>query len=110
MCNLKYLQLNQQNSKKQIRITTSRLVTFAATKPKAMMYRTGCSSYTCCTDFWYIVKAGIRTMENGIIGESTLVPYRNKTVSKELCVLIVRETEKLLCNNFSDFSILPYNI
>lgn len=51
------------------------MVTFAATNPKARIYKAGWFWYISCVDFWYIIKAGTNTIENGIIGERTLVPW-----------------------------------
>jgi hypothetical protein len=52
------------------------LVTFAVTIPNVKIYSEGCISKISCVDFCDIMKAGITTKENGIIGDKTLVPLR----------------------------------
>lgn len=54
--------------------TTSLFVIFAATIPKVKIYNAGWFSNMLSVDFSDIIKAGITTENNGIIGDITLVP------------------------------------
>lgn len=60
----------------QFILTTNLLATFAATRPKAIIYNVGWFSYTFSTLFRQIMNAGITTSDKGITGDKTDVPYK----------------------------------
>lgn len=63
-------------------LTTSLLVTLAATMPNAMMYTDACSVKRFCGDFWAIIRAGSTTSVSGMLGERTLVPCGSMEVTQ----------------------------
>lgn len=63
-----------ENKVKIFRLTTSLLVTLAATIPNVIIYNDGWVSKTLSTDFCEMMKALNTTASSGITGEITLVP------------------------------------